>query len=389
MTALMMSWILAICTGHKIASYLSDISGAFDRVFRDYMCAKLYAAGVGSKFLNFLLSYLKPRRAVVVAEGVKSDEFEISNQVFQGTVLGPPLWNTFFSDVTIAASTTGGKPSMFADDLNVFQKFDRRVSNEECLKTSYLCRERVHKWGRANRVAFDATKEHAVIIHPLSAEGDPFKLLGLLVDCKLIMLPAVEKILSQIKPKIRAILRTKKYYDNKTLISQFKTHIWGVMECHSGGLFHASDSVLKKLDQVHFQFLHELEMNASEAFADFNFAPPMLRRNIGVLGLLHKRVLGLGHPIFQKLLPFCAELFNETRPGRHNKQLYGHLHEVNFQMVLYCHSIFAMTQVYNQLSQDVVNCKTVSHFQHCLTSIARKACKDGNPEWMHSFSCRM
>ena len=97
------------------------------------------------------------------------------------------------------------------------------------------------------------------------------------------------------------------------------------MECHSGDLFHASDSVLKKLDQVHFQFLHELEMNASEAFTDFNFAPPMLRRNIGVLGLLHKRVLGLGHPIFQKLLPFCAELFNETRPGRHNKQLYGHL----------------------------------------------------------------
>jgi len=107
-TALMMSWILAICTGHKIASYLSDISGAFDRVFRDYMCAKLYAAGVDSRFLNFLLSYLEPRHAAVVAEDVKSDEFEISNQVIQGTVLGPPLWNTFFSDVTIAASNTGG-----------------------------------------------------------------------------------------------------------------------------------------------------------------------------------------------------------------------------------------------------------------------------------------
>ena len=204
---------------------------------------------------------------------------------------------------------------MFADDLSVFQKFDRCVSNEECLQTSYLCRERVHKWGRKSRVAFDATKEHAVIIHPLSAEGDPFKLLGLLVDCKLIMLPAVEKILSQIKPKIRAILRTKKYYDNKTLISQFKTHIWGVMECHSGGLFHSSDSVLKKLDQVHFQFLHELEMNASEAFTDFNFAPPMLRRNIGVLGLLHKRVLGLGHLIFQKSLPFFVEMLMKPVRG--------------------------------------------------------------------------
>ena len=146
----MMSWILAICTGHKIASYLGDISGAFDRVFRDYLCAKLYAAGVGNMFLNFLQAYLQPRRAIVVAEGIKSEEFEIANQVFQGIVLGPPLWNTFFSDVTLPASSTGGEPSMFADDLSVFQKFDRRVPNSECLKVSHVCRDRVHKWGRAN-----------------------------------------------------------------------------------------------------------------------------------------------------------------------------------------------------------------------------------------------
>ena len=117
-TALMMSWILAICTGYKIGGYLGDITGAFDRVFKDYLLAKLCSAGVGDQFLNFLLSYLQPRRAVVVVEGVASDEFEIANQVFQGTVLGPPLWNTFFSDVTQPAASTGGDPSIFADDLS-------------------------------------------------------------------------------------------------------------------------------------------------------------------------------------------------------------------------------------------------------------------------------
>ena len=125
------------------------------------------------------------------------------------------------------------------------------------------------------------------------AEGDPFKLLGLLVDCKLTMLPAVEKILSQIRPKVRAILRSKRYYEVKELIAQFKTHIWGVMECHSGGLFHVSDTALQKLDQVHYHFLRELGVDARQAFTEFNFAPPILRRNIGILGLLHKRVLGL------------------------------------------------------------------------------------------------
>ena len=92
----MMSWILAICTGHKVATYLGDVSGAFDRVFKDYLLAKLHSAGVGAQFLNFLDSYLQPRRAAVVVEGTASDEFEIANTVFQGTVLGPPLWNVFF-----------------------------------------------------------------------------------------------------------------------------------------------------------------------------------------------------------------------------------------------------------------------------------------------------
>ena len=121
-TSLVMSWILAACTGHKVAGYLGDITGAFDRVFKDYLLAKLCNAGVGTLYLNFMDAYLQPRRAQVVVEGTASDEFEIANTVFQGTVLGPPLWNDFFSDVAVTAPSTGGEPSVFADDLSVFQQ---------------------------------------------------------------------------------------------------------------------------------------------------------------------------------------------------------------------------------------------------------------------------
>ena len=44
-TALVMSWILSICTNKKIAAYLSDITGAFDRMSKDYLMAKLYFSG--------------------------------------------------------------------------------------------------------------------------------------------------------------------------------------------------------------------------------------------------------------------------------------------------------------------------------------------------------
>ena len=84
---------------------------------------------------------------------------------------------------------------MFADDLNVFQKFATEVDNAKITRTMEKCREKVHKWGRINRVSFDAGKEHIIILHPIHGEGDPFKLLGCLVDCKLVMQQAVESLL--------------------------------------------------------------------------------------------------------------------------------------------------------------------------------------------------
>ena len=89
----MMKWILAICTGSKIGGFLSDISGAFDRVFKPIILGKLRAAGVGEKFVNFMDAYLDSHIGRVVIEGQCSDDMEIANSVFQGTVLGPPLWN--------------------------------------------------------------------------------------------------------------------------------------------------------------------------------------------------------------------------------------------------------------------------------------------------------
>ena len=85
------------------------------------MLAKLHACGVGATFLNFLDAYLAPRKGQVVVQGAFSDCFEIANSVFQGTVLGPPLWNTFFADVSTPASSTGGREAMFADDLKIFK----------------------------------------------------------------------------------------------------------------------------------------------------------------------------------------------------------------------------------------------------------------------------
>ena len=288
-TALFMTWILAACHGKKTAGYLGDISGAFDRVCKAYLMAKLHQAGVGATYLNFLDSYLQPRSAAVVVEGTRSDETEIADTVFQGTVFGPSLWNTFFSNVSSVAIDSNAKPNMFADDLNIFKEFDRLMPDTIVSREMEVCRARVHSWGRTNRVLFDPSKEHVIAIHPTNGFGDSFKLLGCIVDCKLIMKEAIDNILPQVRPKMHAILRTKYIFTTKELINQFKTHIWGIMEIHNGAIFHAAKYLLDRIDAVQRHFLNELGTSESEAFLESNFAPPCLCRDIGILGLLHKR----------------------------------------------------------------------------------------------------
>ena len=377
LSALVMTWILHIVRGSKIAAFLGDISGAFDRVFKDYLMAKLYVAGVGPLYLNFIDAYLQPRKAQVIVEGEASDPFDIQNTVFQGTVLGPALWNLFFADVSIPAQSSGGSSFKFADDLSVFQAFDRHEENNVLIRRLGICRERVHKWGRLNRVAFDATKEHLAILHPYSGEGDDFKLLGCMFDCKLTMRQAIERIMSQVRPKILAILRTKQHYSVKDLIGQFKTHIWGIMAQHTGAIFHSANYLLDKLDNCQTRFLNEIGISEIDAFLEFNFAPLRLRRNIGVLGLLHKRVLGLAHPIFQDLLPFHDHSQHGASTGNHTRQLYGHALDVVFQSSLYHKSIFSMVHIYNRLPQKTIDKKTVSDFQRDLTFITRASCREG------------
>ena len=258
---------------------------------------------------------------------------------------------------------------------------------EELMSDLAECRTRVHAWGRANRVAFDPAKEHLVVLHPSESHGEPFKLLGLMIDLDLRMQTAIDQLLSKIRPKSTAILRTRGYYSAPELLNQYKTHIWCLVELHSGGYFHAATSLLDKVDQVQRNFLNKLEISESTAFLELNFPPSVLRRTIGILGLLHKRVLGLCHCSFELLLPWRSQRFDTDRGSGHDKQLYGHWLEATQHRALYSRSIFAMVDIYNNLPQKIIDARSVSAFQHLLTDIAKERCRQQIPRWEFSF-CR-
>ena len=79
---------------------------------------KLRNKGLSPNFLSFLTDYLSTRQAIVLVHGQSSDPIDLSNMVFQGTVLGPCLWNVFFHDVDSPLHDTDFKDTEYADDLS-------------------------------------------------------------------------------------------------------------------------------------------------------------------------------------------------------------------------------------------------------------------------------
>ena len=390
---LVCSWLLAFQKGQKVGLYLSDIAGAFDRVHVPRLMAKLQSTGISQQFMKFFADYLSPRRAQVIVSGSKSDLFEISNMVYQGSVLGPSLWNIFFQDVHEVAEECGASDAKFADDLTIFKLFDTACSNEDVQAAMAQCQTSAHHWGARNKVCFEASKEHFAVLHHVYGEGDSFRLLGPMFDAKLLMHDAVDRIIAKTRPKLTALLKSRRYFTTHEMVRQFKTHILPMLESNTGAIYHAADSVLSPIDQLLDHFLRALGLSSDTAFLQHNMAPLSLRRDIAMLGVLHKCAHGRAHPDLLKLFPLAPPTQNSSRHNtrlssrRHGKQLLEMYR--GSELVVFRRSVFGLTRVFNVLPEDIVESISVSSFQGQLTRMAKEACQNGRAQWHASFSPRL
>lgn len=318
---------------------------------------------------SFLAHYLLPRTAEVLVGASKSAPFPLANMVFQGTVLGPCLWNIFFADVHEAAPSTGGVETRFADDLNVFKIYPGKTTHEEIHHDLRQCQMAIHDWGVRNRMTFDAKKKHFCILHPEHGAGDNFRLLGPTFDPRLKMEDAVHKATSQAQAKLPALLRTTTYYHHNELVRHFKTHLLGLLETFTGAIHHATDTTLNRLDNVQTRFLCATALTPEHAFLHHNLAPTSLRRDIPMLGFLHKCATGTAHPYAKQLFPVFHTAPTTTRMGlaRHHRQVQDSA--LNFTLrplEVYKRSLFGLVKIYNLLPAGWV-AKDVKILQQCVT----------------------
>ena len=290
----MFTWLWALGVGKRVAIYCSDVSGAFDRVSSKILLAKLEAFGVHPDLLRLLRSWLADRSAQVCIDGCLSSKVTLRNMVFQGTVLGPPLWNIFFSDAQIAVREAGFEEEVFADDLNCFKVVNGNFGDVYVNGLTQRCQASLHRWGQANQVVFEPDKESMHILGRYSTYGGPFKMLNVVVYPRLSMREAAYTLSMEAGWRISSLLRVRRFYDTRSLIQMFKCQILSSLEGATPALYQASPSVLRPIDQIQEKFLEELGIPSTTALLEHNLAPLSMRRDIAMLGILYKVLRGIG-----------------------------------------------------------------------------------------------
>ena len=132
---------------------------------------------------------------------------------------------------------------------------------------------------------------------------------------------------------------------------QYKQQVMSYIEYRSAATYHATSTVLNRIDKLHDNFLGELGVTREAALMDFNLAPLAMRRDIALLGLLHRSAIGEGPEQFRK--------FFKRREG--SFRLVDPLAASPFMR----RSIWGLVSIYNLLD-NAVTCSTVSDFQRML-----------------------
>ena len=133
--------------------------------------------------------------------------------------------------------------------------------------------------------------------------------------------------------------------------------------------------MLAPVDRVQRRLLRVLGLTDAEALQRYNLAPLTSRRDIAMLGLLHRVTLGDVSEQIRSLFPKqTAARPENTRATQLGLRRHQHQFAVpSFTTDILKRSIFGLIVVYNLLPARVVESKTVKVFQSRLQSGLRKA----------------
>ena len=125
-------------------------------------------------------------------------------------------------------------------------------------------------------------------------EGDNFKLLVVLFDRRLCMQDAVTELVGACQWESKRILTASRFFSTGALVKLYKAHVLSFIEYKTPGLYHATAGVLEQVDRIQEGFLREMGLSEVDALMQYNLAPLWSRRDMAMLGVIHRAAVGKG-----------------------------------------------------------------------------------------------
>ena len=181
------------------------------------------------------------------------------------------------------------------------------------------------------------------------------------------------------------------------LVLSYKAQLLSFIEYRTPAIYHTWVSALEHLGQVQRKLLKSAGMSSISALIHCRLAPLSARRDIALLGVIHRTVLGGGPDHFKTF--FKPDL--QARAGsqaRHRLQLIeykgGHWTDFaypNSRPADYIsNSMLGLISVYNRLPAEIVEAtSSVSAFQGTLQAFMVDRATASHEDWAHTFSPRV
>ena len=133
-----------------------------------------------------------------------------------------------------------------------------------------------------------------------SSGSENFETLGVDFDCGLTMVDAIHKVTTEAQWKVRTLVRSAKYHRDAELVLLYKARVLSYLEYRTAAVYHAMDTALLPLNAVQERFLRKVGVSELEALMVFNLAPLATRRDMAMLGVVHRAALRKGPSHFWK-----------------------------------------------------------------------------------------
>ena len=84
------------------------------------------------------------------------------------------------------------------------------------------------------------------------------------------------------------ILRVRRFYGKEVLLRFYKSFVLSYLEFGTRAVYYVTDYALSLLDRVQERILTELQISETDGICQYSLAPLRCRRDIAMLGLLHR-----------------------------------------------------------------------------------------------------